>query len=117
MHLLPVGHWEVARIFATQLGVANRVASIKGPPQTGAALEPLSAEKLRQAVARKNDLWFRYWRPTNWAFLYGNRQQTPSSRDHENPGRRWFPEELQKVLPHLDEAEQRIHQAAKAASR
>ena len=112
MHLLPVGHWEAARTFATQLGFADRVASIKWAPQTDVTLEPSSAEKLRQDVVRKNDLWFQYWRPTNWAFLYGNRQQTPSSRDHENPGRRWFPEELQKVLLYLDETEQRINEAS-----
>ena len=116
MHLLPVGHWEAARIFATQLGFADRVASIKWPPQTGAALEPLAAEKLRQAVGQKNDLWFRYWRPTNWAFLYGNRQQTPSSRDHENPGRRWFPEELQTALSQIERAEQLIYEATARAA-
>ena len=86
---------------------------------TRAGLEPPSAEKLCQAIRHKNDLWFRYWRPTNWAFLYGNRQQTqPSSRDHDQSRRRrWFPEELKKVLPQLDQAEQRIHQAVQAASR
>ena len=113
MHLLPDGHWEVARIFATELGYADRVASIKWTPQTGAALKPLWTEKLHQAVRQKNDLWYRYWRPTNWAFLYGNRQEVPSSRDHDNPGRRWFPEELQKVLPRLVEAEQRISEATR----
>ena len=80
-------------------------------------LEPPSAEKLRQAIVKKNDIWFRYWRPTNWAFLYGNRQTQPSSRDHKNPGRRWFPEELKDALPHLNAAELRIHVVAKAASR
>ena len=113
MHLLSDGHWEVARIFATELGYADRVASIKWTPQTGAPLVPLWTEKLIQAVRQKNDLWYRYWRPTNWAFLYGNRQEVPSSRDHDNPGRRWFPEELQKVLPRLVEAEQRISEATR----
>ena len=116
MHLLPAGHWEAARVFASQLGFAERVASVKRAPQSDAALEPLSAEKLRQVIGQKNDLWFRYWRPTNWAFLYGNRQQTPSSWDHEKPGRRWFPEELQNVIPHLDQAEQRIHEALEVAT-
>ena len=112
MHLLQDGHWEVARIFATELGYADQVTSIKWLPQTSAALEPLWADKLHQAVGQKNDLWYRYWRPTNWAFLYGNRQEVPSSRDHVNPKRRWFPEELQKVLPRLDEAEQQISESA-----
>ena len=110
------GHWEAARVFASQLGFAERVASIERAPQSDAALEPLSAEKLRQVIGQKNDLWFRYWRPTNWAFLYGNRQQTPSSWDHEKPGRRWFPEELQNVIPQLDQAEQRIHEALEVAT-
>jgi hypothetical protein len=116
LHLSRDGHWDAAQAIAAQLGFADRVASIKRFDSVG-PLEPPSAEKLRQAIVKKNDLWFRYWRPTNWAFLYGNRQTQPSSRDHKNPGRRWFPEELQDALPHLDEAEQRIHEAAKAASR
>ena len=120
MHLLPAGHWDAAQAFASQLGFADRVATIKWYDENKddpAGLEPPSAEKLCQAIRQKNDLWIRYWRPTNWAFLYGNRQQTASSRDHTNPGRRWFPEELQNALPHLVEADQRIHEAAKAANR
>ena len=79
-------------------------------------LEPTSAEKLRQAIRQKNDLWFRYWRPTNWAFLYGNRQTQPSSRDHTNPSQRWFPKELENALPQLDAAQRRIHEAAQASN-
>jgi hypothetical protein len=116
LHLLPAGHWGVAAAFASQLGFADRVASIKWFDSVD-PLEPPSAETLRQDIVNKNDLWFRYWRPTNWAFLYGNRQTTPSSRDHKTPSRRWFPEELKGALPHLIETEQRIHEAAKAASR
>lgn len=111
LHLLPAGHWDAAQACASQLGFADRVASIKfydANPQ----LEPPSAEALRLAIGEKNDLWFRYWRPTNWAFLYGNRQSQPSSRDHSNPGRRWFPEELKHALLHLEQAELRIHEAA-----
>ncbi len=113
LHLSAAGHWDAAREFASQLGFAERVASIKWY-DSDASLEPASAETLRQAIEGKNDLWFRYWRPTNWAFLYGNRQQTASSRDHTNPSHRWFPEELQKALNHLDSAEQQVHEAVKA---
>lgn len=108
-------HWDAAQAFASQLGIANRVASIKWydiNEDDDAGLEPAYAESLRKAIRQKNDLWFRYWRPTNWAFLYGNRQSTASSRDHTNPSRRWFPEELQSALPHLEEAELRIQEAA-----
>jgi hypothetical protein len=116
MHLSPDGQWFAAQAFASQLGFSERVTHIK-KHQSRATLLPKASEKLCQAIKQKNDLWFRYWRPTNWAFLYGNRQQTPSSRDHKTPSRRWFPEELKGALPHLIETEQRIHEAAKAASR
>ena len=109
LHLSPEGHWDAARAFASQLGFADRVASIKWSDGDAAALAPAAAEKLRQAIGQKNDLWFRYWRPTNWAFLYGNRQTQPSSRDHKNPQRRWFTEELQTALSQLERAEQDIH--------
>ena len=106
-----------AQAFASQLGFSDRVAHTK-KHESKAVLLPEAAEELRQAIKQKNDLWFRYWRPTNWAFLYGNRQQTASSRDHTNPARRWFPEELQTALPRIEQAEQAIHkQSVKAAQR
>lgn len=119
LHLSSAGHWFVARAFASQLAYSNRVASIKWCEANEGdkhGLEPASAESLRNAIRQKNDLWFRYWRPTNWAFLYGNRQSTPSSRDHTNPSRRWFPEELKNALPQLDKAEMRVHEAAQASN-
>ena len=115
LHLSPEGHWFAAQAFASQLGFADRATPIR-KHETEERVQPETAEKLRRAIGQKNDLWFRYWRPTNWAFLYGNRQSTASSRDHTNPSRRWFPEELQNALPHLVEAEQRIHEAAKASN-
>lgn len=115
LHLNSAGHWLAARTFASQLGFANQVSSIKRNKNRNSkvleSLVPESAEMLRAAIGHKNDLWFRYWRPTNWAFLYGNRQHTASSRDHTNPSRRWFPEELQNALPLLEEAEVRIQEA------
>ena len=115
MHLSPEGHWFAAQAFASQLGFSDRVAHIK-KHQSKASLLPDAAEELRQAIKQKNDLWFRYWRPSNWAFLYGNRQTQPSSRDHANPGRRWFPEELQNALPLLIEADRRIHDSSANAT-
>jgi hypothetical protein len=115
LHLSPDGHWIAAQVFASQLGFADRVASIK-KREAEEVLLPETAEKLRRAIGQKNDLWFRYWRPTNWAFLYGNRQSQPSSRDHIDRKHRWFTEELQNALPHLVEAELRIFEAAKTGS-
>jgi hypothetical protein len=42
-------------------------------------------------------MWRQFWVPPNWAFLYGNRQTTPSSRSHTDLGYRWFPEEIQGI--------------------
>lgn len=65
-------------------------------------------EKLQALVRAKNLLWHRYWRPANWAFLHGDRTAQPSSRDHEDPTRRWFPAELEKYLPLIEAKEKEI---------
>jgi hypothetical protein len=69
-------------------------------------------EAVRQAVIAKNRLWFDYSRPQNWAFLGGDRTSQPSSRDHRDPKVRWFPNEMEKFLPLIAEAEKRIEEAA-----
>lgn len=51
--------------------------------------------RLRDTVRAKHRLWHEYWRPSNWAFLHGDRTAQPSSRDHLNPSVRWFPAELE----------------------
>jgi hypothetical protein len=57
-------------------------------------------EPVMEAVLKKNHLWQQFYRPTNWGFLFGDRQWVPSSRDHLNSEHRWFVEELSK-LPHM----------------
>ncbi len=52
--------------------------------------------QLRDLASEKEKLWHQYWRPSNWAFLYGDRTTQPSSRDHLNPSVRWFPQELEQ---------------------
>ena len=69
-------------------------------------------EPVRVAVAEKNTLWFRYTRPTNWAFLAGDRTEQPSSRDHRDLKVRWFPSELEQFVPLIAEAEHRIEKLA-----
>ncbi len=88
------GHQLAAQAFANQLGFS---------PKLSATTEPL-----RQAILKKNALWQQYWFPTNWAFLYGNRQQTASSRSHLNGSYRWFPEEIQGILPEIEHLERAI---------
>ncbi|MEM1294291.1 MAG: GDSL-type esterase/lipase family protein [Verrucomicrobiota bacterium] len=72
-----------------------------------------STEAIRAAIQRKNQIWYQYFRPTNWAFLYGDRQHVPSSRDHEDSEKRWFPFELERALPRITGKEARIYELAK----
>lgn len=68
---------------------------------------------VREAVQAKNGLWFDAWRPMNWAFLGGDRMDQPSSRDHLDPTLRWFPIEMARYGPLIEEAEARV--ASRAA--
>ncbi|MDF1862975.1 MAG: hypothetical protein P1U87_22350 [Verrucomicrobiales bacterium] len=73
--------------------------------------------ELVAAVRRKNDLWHQYYRPTNWAFLFGDRQHVPSSRDHKDTQRRWFEEEMKKLPPMMADQEKEIWALAKGGQR
>jgi len=117
VHLTASGHWFAATAIAGRLGLARRVSPIK-LDGAGETLQPVAAESLRRSIVGKNELWSRYWRPTNWAFLYGNRQSQPSSRDHRNRSRRWFPEELPPLLDQINQADATVHRmASRMASR
>ena len=70
--------------------------------------ELVLASPLRQLITAKNRLWFNYWRVQNWAFLAGDRTEQPSSRDHLDRTRRWFPAEREKFLPLIEKKEQEI---------
>ncbi len=105
------GQWLVARAIATQLGPGAVSANIR-VTETG-ELFPVSAEALRQVVLRKNRLWRQFWLPSNWAFLYGNRQTQPSSRDHNDSSFRWFPEEVQAIVPRLEQTDSLIQEKAR----
>lgn len=75
------------------------------------------ADKLRPLIQAKNKLWHEYWRPSNWAFLYGDRTAQPSSRDHLNPQVRWFPKELEKYQGMIREKEEAIWKLAEEQGR
>lgn len=64
--------------------------------------------QLLNAIVAKNRLWFDYWRVQNWAFLAGDRTVQPSSRDHRDPTKRWFPGEREEFLPLIDAREKEI---------
>lgn len=67
---------------------------------------------LRSAIRKKNFLWQQYFRPTNWAFLYGDRQHVPSSRGHKDTDRRWFIEELNQLPGRIAAADSDIWKEA-----
>lgn len=75
------------------------------------------ADKLRPLIHAKNKLWHEYWRPSNWAFLYGDRTAQPSSRDHLNPQVRWFPKELDKYRQLIRQKEEEIWKQAEELRR
>jgi hypothetical protein len=116
VYLTAQGQWEVARAAALALGLENIARRATPDPATG-QLKPASLERLRQGILAKNRLWFDYWRPMNWAFLRGDRTEQPSSHDHRNPKIRWFPEEMEKFLPLIENEEGRIAELSVAAAR
>ena len=109
--LTPAGQARVAAVFARQLGLGE-VASRAGRADVAGRWSAPGFEPVRVAVAEKNTLWFRYTRPTNWAFLAGDRTEQPSSRDHRDLKVRWFPSELEQFVPLIAEAEHRIEKLA-----
>lgn len=63
---------------------------------------------VHKVIHRKNVLWRQHWRPTNWSFLYGNRQHVPSSHDHRPGKGRWFPEEVDRIITLIEREEATI---------
>lgn len=110
LQLSAAGHAIVAKLFVQGMGW-SALARRANADATGAWADA-QLEKVRQAVIAKNRLWFDYSRPQNWAFLGGDRTSQPSSRDHRDPKVRWFPNEMEKFLPLIAEAEKRIEEAA-----
>jgi hypothetical protein len=101
MHLTTEGQSFVSRIIAKQLGV-----------------EPLPEdrlESLRHAIVEKNGLWFNNWRPMNWAFAYGDRQQVPFG--HPGGGRPALRIEFAEFKPLIAKADETIHRLASTVTR
>lgn len=71
---------------------------------------------LHDAIDRKNRLWQQYYRPSNWAFLFGDRQHVPASRDVEKREERWFVREIDSLPGLIAEAEAEIHRYAREAA-
>ena len=111
LQFTPAGQSVVAKLFMRQSGAVDLAGRVRDANENGVWPDP-KLEKVRQAVIAKNRLWFDYSRPQNWAFLGGDRTTQPSSRDHRDPKVRWFPNEMEKFLPLIAEAEKRLEEAA-----
>ena len=116
MHLTINGQAVAATAIFRLLGLQP---AGKGMPAVGSMgqWEDPAYENLRLAVVAKNRLWFDSWRPMNWAFLGGDRTEQPSSRDHRDPKVRWFPEEMERFKPLIQQAEARVESLAAAIDR
>lgn len=106
----------------TPFGLGRTAAAALGPLLGGSAIPPLDTsgrftdpawENLRQSVLEKGALWKGYVRPTNWAFLGGDRTEQPSSRDHVKMSIRWFPAEMEQFVPLIDAADRKIDELAR----
>ena len=114
-HLNEQGHFEFARSFTNE-STARNYDSEKGwsPALEGFEYTTVgprvttNSQTLHRLIVAKNRLWFDYWRPQNWAFLAGDRTAQPSSRDHLDPSKRWFPPEREAFLPLIEAKEKEI---------
>lgn len=96
VQLNDAGHYRWAQLVASELTGQN----IRG--------QAPALDEMRTVIKRKNKLWQQHWRPTNWSFLYGNRQHVPSSHDHRPGKPRWLPEEVNAIIPLIEHSEAEI---------
>lgn len=115
-HLDELGHrafaYRVQILFEANFALPHDTA-YDGAKNTGdlAGREMNQREReqpLLGLIRAKNKLWFDYWRVQNWAFLAGDRTNQPSSRDHRDPSKRWFPAEREEFIPLIEAKEKEI---------
>lgn len=102
VHLNAAGQQMFARLVLEKLGLSQDLKA--SPP-------------LIEVIAHKNLLWQQYYRPSNWAFLFGDRQHVPASRDVEKREERWMLREIESIPPLIAEAEKQIAEYAKEVAR
>ena len=112
MHLDASTQRQFATAVASDLLLASNVDE---PRMRGLFASDVSP--LNRLVAEKNRLWFNYARPQNWAFLAGDRTNQPSSRDHRDLTKRWFPSELEQFVALIEAKEQEIWKLASELQR
>ncbi len=101
IHLTPKGLKAAARVIAAELGARP------------GGYERIDLETVKQAVVRKNQLWFDCWRPANWTFAYGDRVRHPYGRaGGESPPLRVA---FEQQRPFLEEADKVVYDVLEGA--
>ena len=103
LHLNERGHF----LFAAQMADVLAGTAKRSLPAT------VAERQLLVAVRSKNLRWYHYVRPQNWAFLDGDRTVQPASRDHRDPEKRWFPEEMKEWARLVTEKEREMWSIAR----
>ena len=114
LQLTAAGEAHAAAVVVRALGFTALATSVD--QYEGGILGTEPVRKLRAAVIEKDRLWFEFVRPTNWAFLGGDRTDQLSSRDHRDPKVRWFPKEMEQFQPLITDADRRIDSLARDAA-
>lgn len=95
-----------------RLAAQMTAKALEFPLDPESALKSSNLQTLQQTVLRKDFLWQQYYHPTNWAFLYGDRQSQPASRSHLDKDKRWFRNEVSQLPDLISETETDIHRYA-----
>lgn len=99
-----------------QFGIAAQLAEALVGVKSKDQVINREERRLLELIQSKNQLWFNYLRPQNWAFLDGDRTIQPASRDYLDPEKRWFPEEMKAWLPLIADREAEIWALARQSS-
>ncbi len=97
IHLNEEGHRVFARVILQALGAPHVSENTANP-----------SSELLAAIQAKNRLWHQYYQPTNWAFLFGDRQHVPASRDPEKREERWFVREIDSLPALIKKGEEDV---------
>ncbi|MEA3207338.1 MAG: hypothetical protein QOE70_395 [Chthoniobacter sp.] len=108
IHASDLGSWLEAKRLGFQLANEQSQNGVVSRSE-----RPIIPPELLVLIRTKNRLWFDYWRVQNWAFLAGDRTTQPSSRDHLDPSKRWFPPEREAFLPLIEAKEKEIDALAR----
>jgi arylsulfatase A-like enzyme len=106
LHLTAEGRWQVGFELSRQLLESPTLSA--GDVNRDGLFTAAKVEMLRQSILEKNALWRRHWHPSNWSFAYGNRTHVPSSHDHRPGKARWFPNELDAIIPLIEQSEDQL---------